>query len=175
MDIGSVEGGSVLVAGPGARSGAGLPSYCTTFLRRDMLLEKPCTATLKENLRMSVEDRIAEVRACSEMPEYQRAKQIEKLQGWSKNWAPTGRRTSLQGVRRPDGIATTEPDEAITLLSDFWPPVLAEHPINRRKARRFLLEHGVALPTIDWKLTYDHFEAMIARMVDSAPGPDGLP
>ena len=71
---------------------------------------------LEENLRMSVEDRIAEVRACSEMPEYQRAKQIEKLQSWSKNWAPTGRRTSLQGVRRPDGTATTEPDEAITLL-----------------------------------------------------------
>lgn len=31
------------------------------------------------------------------------------------------------------------------------------------------------MPTIDWKLTYDQFEAMIARMVDSAPGPDGLP
>ena len=39
---------------------------------------------LEGNLRMSFEDRIAEVRSYSEMPEYQRTKQIDEMQRWPK-------------------------------------------------------------------------------------------
>ena len=53
--------------------------------------------------------------------------------------------------------------------------MFARPNINIDEARAFLTQWARPLPEIDWVLSEEAFNAVLDKLVDSAPGPDGIP
>ena len=126
-------------------------------------------------MNTTIEMHKAELLQMQSLPEYQKTKEMNKLLRWSIKWAPKGRRTQLQAIRRSDGTVTQDPDEAMDILIEHWSGTFAEQPVDIKLALKFLKEHAVPLPSINWTLTFEQFCKVVKRMLNSAPGPDGLP
>ena len=103
-------------------------------------------ALLLVQMNTTIETYKAELLQMQDLPEYQKTNEISKLLRWSTKWAPKGRRTQLQAIRRSDGTSTQDPDEAMNILIDHWSGTFTEQPVDIKLAMKFLKEHSVPLP-----------------------------
>ncbi|CAK0901453.1 unnamed protein product, partial [Prorocentrum cordatum] len=125
--------------------------------------------------RRTAEERLRDVGAARDLPEYARRQQTARLARLVRTWAPIRRTLSLRGVRDSDGQFVHDEDEVFLAVAEHWQPVFAEKQIDAAAATTFIDLWARRFPTIAWALTFDDFCDMIRRTSDSGCGPDGIP
>ena len=130
---------------------------------------------LAEHITVTADENKEQVKALSNLPEYQKSQKIDALTRWAKRWSPKGRQAQLQGIRRPNGTIASDPQDALELMNVFWSAVFSKKKIDKRAAKAFVRQFGVRLPSIEWLLTFKEFGELLDSVVHSAPGPDGIP
>ena len=94
-----------------------------------------------------------------------------------KLWQGTKKAMVLQGIRDAGGESATTPEEAAKLLAMRWGGVFSPQSICR-EALAHLAPHVQPIPdtrSVRMDATVIDLEALLPRLRDSAPGPDGVP
>ena len=125
--------------------------------------------------KLYLEERLKQQHEARALPEYEVKRRQQRLQRLLQQWVGKLQKSSLSGIRGPDGNRIDDINDAADSLTNHWQTVFDEKPIDENLARQFLQLWAVKLPEIDWCLTFEEFEATLRNTNDTSPGPDGLP
>ena len=130
---------------------------------------------VQELCRTSAEDRAREWAEAKDTPEFVKGRKTSALTRWAMRWSPKRKKIALSGLRDSSGNKTSDPDACFAEVSQCWSAVFAEQGVDMAAAQQFLQQWARPLPPLDWVLSEENFNMMLDGLVDSCPGPDGVP
>ena len=123
-----------------------------------------------------LQEQSAEHDAVKHMSEYQTMRKNGLLAKFAAKWSAYNRKGGVNGVVGADGNIILEDGLAskTKIVSGHWQTVFDEKSCNLALARKFLERFARKLPPIQWILSESEFMEVLAKLVDSGPGPDGI-